>query len=197
MTEILDIEEIWALVGKLYGKKKEGWNAYRGMTKNKLIELIVKGPDAVIEIVQDTPETFMFEDISRLPTAWRPLGKGAVLDEDLERIRIAGKTDEASSGSYGLRPVSKRTFETLMKLIDMKLRGEPIEKVLATYDRMMCSHIRTPVAGYGELRTPVYSIGPISSRPSLEDISTSQRKLKAELESQVMAMQRKRMSYVI
>jgi protein-disulfide isomerase len=59
MEEILELEEIWALIRKLYGKKKEGWSASIGMSKNKLFDLLIKGPDNVIEIIQDQPYPLM------------------------------------------------------------------------------------------------------------------------------------------
>jgi len=189
MEEILELEEIWALVRRLYGKKKEGWTAYRRMTENKLIDFIVKGPDVIVEIVQDSPDILMLEDISRFPISWRPLGKGVVLDEDPSRVPSA-------SERYGLRPVSRRTFETYMKIWEMIQREEEKEKILRIYDRMMAEHVRVPVAGYDEVYTPVASIGPAKYRPDLMDISASQRKLRTKLENQVRMMQRKRMSYV-
>jgi hypothetical protein len=75
MEEILEPEEIWELIRKLYGKKKEGWSAYFGRSKNKLFDFLIKGPDVAIEIIQDQPYPFMLENISQLPKPWRPLEK--------------------------------------------------------------------------------------------------------------------------
>jgi hypothetical protein len=184
MEEILELEEIWALIRKLYGKKKEGWSASIGMSKNNLFDFLIKGPDAVIEIVQDPPYPLMLENISLLPRPWRPLGKGVVLDVDPQKI-------PSVIGAYGLRPVEKQTFEGLMKVLDMIYRGEKREEIAKAYNRILREHIKTPVVSYEEIYSPIVSIGPFNYQPSLIDISSNQRKPREKLEAEVIKMQRK------
>ncbi|MHA1677557.1 MAG: hypothetical protein ACTSW3_02120, partial [Promethearchaeota archaeon] len=72
----------------------------------------MKGPDNVIEIVQDNPLTFLSGEPSHLPGPWRPVGRGAVLDEDITKI-------PSSPGLLGLRPISKKTFERMIQIGEM------------------------------------------------------------------------------
>ena len=191
MEEILELEEIWKLVRKLYEKKKEGWSAYAGISKNKLFDLLIKGPDAVVEIFQDQPYDFMLENISQLPRPWRPLGKGIVLDADPEKIPNAKE-------AYGLRPVQRETFENLIKVLQMIYGGEERERErgLRAYNRILDEHIKTPVISYNEICSQMISIGPFLYQQNLIEISPNQRKLREKLEAEVMKMQRMRISYI-
>jgi hypothetical protein len=174
MSKILELEEAWELIRKLYGKKKEGWSAYIGR-KDDLFEFLFKGPGIVIEIVQDQPHPFMLGDISRLPEPWKPLGKGAILDINPNLIPNA-------IGAYGLRPVSREMLETLMKISYMSQKKEEKEKILKAYDNILRRHVRTPVVGYNEISSPIISIGPFyHSNLNLDDISPSQKKLRENL----------------
>jgi hypothetical protein len=115
-------------------------------------------------------------------------GKGVVLDVDPNLIP---STIEA----YVLRPFSRKTFESFMKVLNMINKGEEKERVLRACNRFLRKHVRSPVASYDEIYSPIVSIGPLYQQ-NLIDISPSQRNLREKLEAQVMMMQRKRMSYV-
>jgi hypothetical protein len=190
MGEILELEEVWELIKKLYGKKKEGWSAYFRRSKNELFDLLFKGPDVVIEVVQDQLHPFMLENISELPRPWRPLGKGAVLDVDPNLIASATE-------AYGLRPVSREIFEGLLEISRMIKIGEKEERILRAYEGIVRRHAQTPVISYNEIFSPIISIGPLSYQPNLADISPNQKKLREKLEAEVMKMLRMRRSYII
>lgn len=191
MVEILDLEEAWALVRKLYGRKEEGWSCLVGITESKLLSFLLKGPDADIKIVQDNPLTFLSEEMSQIPEPWKPVGRGVVLDEDLTKIPTA-------SQPYGLRPISKKTFENMMYVAQMIERGRPEGEIAYHMDTIIREHIQQPVASYDQLRggQPA-SIGPYGFAPRPFDISPAQRELESRLDAEVRGLQRKRHPYVI
>jgi len=198
MAEVLGLEEAWALVRRLYARKTEGWRAYEGITKNGLLDLVLSGPDNVIEIVQDSPGIFMVEAMAKqmrqMPKAWKPLGKGAILDEDVESVR--NMTEFREGMPYGLRPVSRAAFVRYMRLLNMARRGESMEIISRAYHKMVERHARVPVAAYNEIDTPIVSTGVVTAGLDLADISSAQRQLRQKLENDVRKMQQGRTSYI-
>lgn len=191
-TEILSLEEIWALVRRQYGKKEKGWGCVVGLTKNNLLSFLLRGPDILIEIVQDNPLTFLTEEDAHMPEPLRPVGMGVVLDEDLTKIGIPGMQTP-----YGLRQVSKRTFDKIMRIGWMVEEGRPDEEIAYHMNMTIREHLRQPVVGYNQLqeRQPSSS-GIYNLTPSHFDISPAQRELEEKLDAEVRRLQRKRTSYI-
>jgi hypothetical protein len=189
MEEFLSLEELTEVFARLYRKKKEGWQVVRKSAGNNLFDFIVKGPDILAEIIQDSPYILPIEGIiSSLPRPWRPVGKAVILDEDPTKINF-------KSGPYGFRPLDKKTFKGLMRTAEMAHLGLPVERVIEHYDRVVREHARQRVIYHDETPTRLISIGSVGYRPSLMDISASQINLRAKLIDETMRMQRR--EYVV
>lgn len=186
MEEVLDLEPIWGIIKRMYGKKKDGWEAAFRMTDSKLFDFFIKGPDVLAEIVQDSPYAPM--DSMHLPRPWKPLGRGAILDEDPAKFNID------LIRPYGLRPVPKKIFKKSMEIIEMIQMGLPAEVIMKHYQKLTEEHVKSPVVNYGEITTPIATVGPFNYRPDLSDISESQRKLRSRMENEIRRMQRR--SYI-
>jgi len=189
MVELLNLEDLIEMIARSYEKKKKGWEVVRKTVENNLFDFIIKGPDIVTEVIQDDPFLVPIVDgIRNLPRPWRPVGKAAILDEDPTKINFG-------SYPYGFRPVDRKTFEGMMRTIEMMHRQLPKEEVMGHYERVNRQHFKSPVVGYGEISVPIMSIGPFDYRPNLMDISEKQRELRAKLITETRRMQRR--GYVV
>ena len=198
MTDILELEDAWALLRRLYRKKKEGWTAISGLTDNGLLSFLFKGPDDVIEIVQDNHLTFLGGDMSRLPRPWRPSGKGVVLDEDITKLPPL-----PMPGKYGVRPISQKMFKEMMRISMMTDMEAPMGEIAYRMNRAIEEHMQQPLVSYNQIHkrkgrgnNPRFTTGMYTFFPSLIDISPEQRKLEARLDAEVRRMQRKRHPYI-
>lgn len=185
MNEFLELEEAVEILKRLYGKNQEGWRGASGIAGNGLIEYVIKGPDISVHIVHDSPYFIpLMSKISTLPKPWRPAGKAVMLDEPPTGVKF-GPTP------YGLRAVSRKTFEGMLNILGMMFHGLPREEVDAHYRRLFEKHVKQPVVGYDGLITPVITAGPYVDQLNLADISEEQRELRAKLIDDTIRMRRR------
>lgn len=191
--ETLELKDAWALVRKLYSKKEEGWGCVTGLTKSGFLSFLFKGPDDVIEIVQEMsrekPMSFLAMELDQVPPPWRPLGMGVVLDEDITKLPEMPEI-------YGMRTISPKTMKNLMRIGKMIETRMPNEQIAYYMDRLMKDHLSQPVASFNQARMQPVSVGAYAFAPALIDISPAQRELEDKLDYELRKLQKRSHPYI-